>query len=142
MLCQLQQKKKRQNPKAKQVKGTNYVRAKFSCLCNPSLLLGSLSPSDSHRTGQPCTHQMYPQFQQCEEDTGLGDLGAGVCDPPQRRSLGSGNQFTPSRKRSLRASFLAAVAGLPACIEAGALLGRRECCWDQLEDSQGISDLC
>lgn len=136
----MQQRKKRQNPKAKQLKGTNYVRAKFCCLCNPSLLLGSLSPSNSNRRSQPCSHQTHPQ--QCEEDTRLGNLGLGVCDPPQPRYLGRGNRFTPSLNRSLKASFPAILVGLPVCIEVRSRLGRWECCWDQLEESQGISDLC
>lgn len=113
---------KRQNPKAKQVKGTNYVRAIYCCLCNPPLLLGSLLPSNTNRTGQPCTHQMCPQ--QCEEDTGLGGLGLGVCDPPQQRYLGSGNRFTPNINTNLRASFSATVVGLPACREARVPVGQ------------------
>lgn len=40
---------KRQHPKAKQVKGTNYVRAKCSCLRSPLLLFGLLSPGDLSR---------------------------------------------------------------------------------------------
>lgn len=138
----MHQKKKRQNPKAKQIKGTNYVTAKFCCLCNASLLLGLLSPSSSNRRGQPRTHQVCRQVQQCEEDTGLGHPGSQVCDPPQQRYLGSGNRFTPSLNGSLRGSFVAILEGFPACIQAGSLLGRWECSQDQLEHSQGISDLC
>lgn len=41
---------KRQHPKAKQVKGTNDVGAKCSCLRSPLLLFGLLSPGDLSRT--------------------------------------------------------------------------------------------
>ena len=67
-----------QHPKAKQVKGTNYVEAKFSCLCTPSLLLGSLSPGHLNMTGSPCSmHRWILSFSHARSDTGLVDLGTG-----------------------------------------------------------------
>lgn len=132
--------KKRQHLKAKQVKGTNYVEAKCSCLCNPSLLLGSLSPGDLNTTGSPRSVRGWvPSFSHARSDAGLVDLGTG-----RLQVLGwwQSSLYPQPKQKPQSASFLVTVEGLSAHVEAGAPLGRQEGCWDQLEGCQGVFNMC
>lgn len=55
---------------------------------------------------------------------------------------GQWQSIYPQPKWEPEGLFVAILEGFPACIQAGSLLGRWECSQDQLEHSQGISDLC
>lgn len=124
---------KRQNPKAKQVKGTSCVRAIDVAIACATHLCCLVRSHPATQTGQvsPAHTRCVPSFSSVRrtQDWETWDW-VSVILPSKGRHLGSGNQFTPSINTSLRASFSATIVGLPACIEArvpaeqvGVLLG-------------------